>query len=675
MARSNLLEVLRRAIPIRYRRRIPKPVRRMVAQVFWINAAIYASLALLAEFLLAPYLVTKNRTRELASLHDRLLALANLMRAKRALFEGDYVSARNYLDTSLKTMPNVDYAHYLRGHIAVILNDNKAAIDDLNRAINLGFDSGDAHFYLALAYSNMGQTEHAIRNYELAITKTPHWAQGKINLAHLKLWVGEEDAAVKLLHEAITIDPAYSMSHQNVAALYDRAAYKPVPLDLECRREIMLYDAYNFAAERTFNAGIGSQGVGLWGNALRIQGRIASDFELPQVLLEQVRAAAPIDRKLPIRLLPYEWVTQLGHIAMLDTYCKIQGLGWRPAANLLLLAPNNKVVNQAYLQQWQQHLHIITDNALVNALFPYQRYIGDCFNAYLHEDGQVEAWPDVGARAHIEWDRQGRQPLLSISETDSKRGRKALAELGMPEDAWFVSLHAREGGFHREESRSSQEHRNTSITDYFAAIRCITDRGGWVVRVGDPSMTPLPPMPQVIDYAHSTVKSDWMDVFLCGSPRYFIGTTSGLTNVVISFGTPCLLVNCLSNFSQLWNNKVLFTLKLFWSETENRYLKLEEIVRDPVRSKVFNINALIESGITPLNNSSEDILQGVQEMFTRLEGRTLRPPAGEPVMQQWQQVMADNIMFGNGQPCLSFLERHRRELFNRDAATSQNTEH
>ena len=65
--------------------------------------------------------------------------------------------------------------------------------------------------------------------------------------------------------------------------------------------------------------------------------------------------------------------------------------------------------------------------------------------------------------------------------------------------------------------------------------------------MGDPTMKPLPPMERVIDYAHSPAKADWLDVFLCGRCRLFVGLASGLSQVAVSFGVPCVYVNWISN--------------------------------------------------------------------------------------------------------------------------------
>ena len=67
--------------------------------------------------------------------------------------------------------------------------------------------------------------------------------------------------------------------------------------------------------------------------------------------------------------------------------------------------------------------------------------------------------------------------------------------MGLPPDCWFVSLHVREG--------VGASRRDGNIADYLPAIRRITQAGGWVVRIGDASMTKISDVPNLIDYAHA----------------------------------------------------------------------------------------------------------------------------------------------------------------------------
>jgi len=654
-----LLDNLRRAIPIRYRKLIPKAARRWVSFLFLVEAWTLISIAQFTMWLM-PQRYRSAVPQDNPSPAKWLRAMADYACAKECLVNNDFAKARECMNRSIGEVPGIGDLHYLRGHIAVALNDPEAAVQDLTKSIECGYDSADVHFYLAIALSTLARHNEAIHHYEVALEKCPDWAQAMVNLAHLRLWNGEEEAAAKLLQRAIQIEPEFSMAHQNLAALYDRWRYKPSSLDLEGRRELLLYDAYNYLGERAFHVGLGNRdGIRLWTRALRLQREIAKDFSLPKTIIKKLGQIPGIDWSLPFRVLPYEWVTQIGHLAMLDTYYKIQSLGWRPPANLLLLAPLKKVANLPYLKEWRNYFHVISNKELVDALFPYQRYIGDCFNAYLQEDGRGVSWTDTGARAHIAWDEQKRNPLLKLTENQLERGAATLRALGMPHDVWFACLHVREGGFHREGAASIQGHRNSTIADYLPAIRSITDRGGWVVRMGDSSMSPMPSMRGVIDYAHSPVKSDWMDVYLCGAARFFIGTTSGLTNAVISYGTPCVLVNCLSNFSQLWNNRVIFTLKMFWSERERRYLKLAEMINDPVRSSVFNIRVMNELGLVPYNNSSKEILEAVEEMSESLGASNNENwPNDHRLPDAWKKAVSDNPFFGNARPGKKFLEEH-----------------
>lgn len=59
----------------------------------------------------------------------------------------------------------------------------------------------------------------------------------------------------------------------------------------------------------------------------------------------------------------------------------------------------------------------------------------------------------------------------------------------------------------------------------------------------DGSMTPLPAMDRVVDYAHHPERSPELDLFLAARCRFFIGTSSGLALVATVFSRPVLYTN------------------------------------------------------------------------------------------------------------------------------------
>src|SRR6185436_16112495 len=141
-------------------------------------------------------------------------------------------------------------------------------------------------------------------------------------------------------------------------------------------------------------------------------------------------------------------------------------------------------------------------------------------------------------------------------------------------------------GFDRQQQPSpslarnfaDQEHRNVNVAAFRRAIELIVSRGGWVVRLGDASMTPLPPMPNVIDYACSAEKSPWMDVFLIGASRFYLGTPSGLWCVPTTFGVPVAITNVVPLATRPYSTRDVFLPKLAWHDREQRLLSFEECV-------------------------------------------------------------------------------------------------
>ena len=178
---------------------------------------------------------------------------------------------------------------------------------------------------------------------------------------------------------------------------------------------------------------------------------------------------------------------------------------------------------------------------------------------------------------------------------------------GCPADCWFVCLHVREG--------VGASRRDGNIADYLPAIRSIAQAGGWVVRIGDPSMTKLSDVPNLIDCAHKP-RRDWLDVYALGAARFMIGTNSGPVFVAGTFGVPALLSNWAPiGIKSLYSNTITLPKRL-WSQTHNRLLSADEENKEPFFSAEWT-QLLDQHHVSQIPNSPEEIVAGVDEMMRR----------------------------------------------------------
>lgn len=476
---------------------------------------------------------------------------------------------------------------------------------------------------------------------------------------------GDYDKAKAAFARSVELQPKTVMAHQNYAGRYDIQNYEPKPVELERAGELLPYDNLGQLAEDLFLQGRFHDSFRHYQKMLDYQREIAPRARIPDKLVRRVADRnARFDPAKPMRLLPYEWVVQFGHIGLLDIYMKMARLGMYPDANYVVLAPQSKVANQEYLRYWERYYVIVRDEELIDELFPYQRYIGDNFMAYPSADsGEAEPWTRAGARAQVMWAEQKRPPLLTLLPEDRAFGIERLRRLGVPEGAWYVGLHVREGGFYAEASSGISTHRNSTIDDYLPAIEEITRRGGWVIRLGDKSMRPMTRMPQVVDYAVGEHKSSVMDLFLIATSRFVIGTTSGLTTATLSFGRPMLLANCISNDWQLWSSDTDFIVKRLRERRSGRYLTLGETYRQPTQGYLINNVVTNRRGYLIESNSREEIKAAVRFKLDLLDGVTRRPDRNHPTMAAYWRDMAENtFMFGAAHPVVPFLEKHRELL-------------
>lgn len=313
---------------------------------------------------------------------------------------------------------------------------------------------------------------------------------------------------------------------------------------------------------------------------------------------------------------------RIGHLVLEpDVYLKDTALDGVREMGVMLLLPED-TANTRVVEYWRKYFTIFQGRWMVELLRPFLLF--DFLRRDLMPYAAVE---NESAKAYLTHARWGsRPPLLELLSPELEAGRAALQRWGLPPDAWFVCIHSREGGYSPEDEHV-HSYRNAPIADYIPAMQAITAAGGWCIRMGDPTMAALPPMPGVIDYAVSSDKSEELDIFLCAQCRFLLGNSSGLYQLAKAFGRPCALANQvpLAATYGVGIDDVAIPKTIL---RDGKPVSLEPLFRTPAAGYRY-AKQYAEDGLEVVNNTPEQILALAREMMDRLDEKDVYTPADE----------------------------------------------
>ncbi|MBN1870833.1 MAG: TIGR04372 family glycosyltransferase [Candidatus Omnitrophica bacterium] len=218
------------------------------------------------------------------------------------------------------------------------------------------------------------------------------------------------------------------------------------------------------------------------------------------------------------------------------------------------------------------------------------------------------------------------KPPLSFTEEENARGQNQLLRMGIPVEKSFVCMNARDNRYLKEQwvggkknDWQDQDFRNSNIDTFLPGAEYLASQGIYVLRMGhtvaDPLMTTNE---RIIDYA-TRWRSDFMDVFLTGHGKFFLGDTAGLHCVALAFGVPVAAANWIPIRYTPPGKQDLFIPKKLWDISRKRFLTFKEII-EGVIDRWEHAEQYIRSGIEPVSNTPEEILELVKEMNERIDG-------------------------------------------------------
>ena len=131
-------------------------------------------------------------------------------------------------------------------------------------------------------------------------------------------------------------------------------------------------------------------------------------------------------------------------------------------------------------------------------------------------------------------------------------------------------------------------------------------------------MKRIPKADRVIDYAHSNLRSDRFDIYLCAKAKFILGNTSGVALVGSIFGTPSALANMVPLAALAVGPWDICIPKLHWSIELSRYLTNKEIFASGI-SKFQYSDQYEAAGIRTDENTPAEIRDLTIEMFEQLD--------------------------------------------------------
>ncbi len=287
---------------------------------------------------------------------------------------------------------------------------------------------------------------------------------------------------------------------------------------------------------------------------------------------------------------------------------------------ICILPKGTKFTNKTLTKYFSKYVDVFKSEDIG---FSTEEYSHICEDPAVHLDVlNEELFLDIAANKceAEEKKTEYNKPIFRLDSEDNESGYKTLSKFGLTKKDWFVTFHIREKGYRNETIKNDKESfRNSNPDNYIDAIKFVTAQGGWAIRVGDKSMSNLPKMENVIDYANENIKSEFMDIFLAAKSKFCVGTDSGYFRVPRFFGVPVLLTNCAHNMIYYsLKSEDLYLPKLIKRKSDNTILKLDELFSDPFI--LFHSDEHFKNfGYTTIDNKSDEIKNAVSEMMKKVD--------------------------------------------------------
>ena len=252
------------------------------------------------------------------------------------------------------------------------------------------------------------------------------------------------------------------------------------------------------------------------------------------------------------------------------------------------------------------------------------------------EEPKMSIRGDLNALDHTE-------THLRMTEAEHRRAAIGLRVLGLDPDRPYVCLVVRDGGHYAalgEKESDGYSFLNFDISTFEQSALWLVEHGYQVVRMGAGAETRLSAShPQIVDYANSQHRSEFLDIYIAATCSFAVSTQTGPDAVCLTFRRPVCYID-VSRFSQFF-----FGTKLaWWNPAELWQVGSRLTLRDVLTGPIGNIkdpNDFIKYGVTQIRSDSSMITKLVACFTESYEKRFVQSESDEVVKNAVQESIEE----------------------------------
>jgi putative glycosyltransferase (TIGR04372 family) len=387
-----------------------------------------------------------------------------------------------------------------------------------------------------------------------------------------------------------------------------------------------------------------------FGDQLWRIGDYQKSVDLRRKLLEDLYLSEGIvDTSYAPPVMSVSWTSAFGHLGFLGVFSAAQKLGIVSSEKRVLLL-NSTVASRNAEQIFGASFNKVPSKYGHTALEnPNQWHISERLQMIRSKTGFICLY-ELHDRvfAHPEY----KNALPAVNPEYIEWARLRLEEVGLPRDAWFVSLHIRDN-FGKNDVRS------VDANTFSPAIDEVIRSGGFVIQFGINSSQRVTSRKGLINL--ESIFSDHSDfhLFLLAQARFLLTTNSGPSVIAWSLGTPVLQTNTTSIARNILRTptKSIFLPKHYFDK-HKRELGFREIAGGRLGYSEINLNDLYKLGFNVSDNTPDEILEATQELMSSINSEK----ASNTLVKKLNEIRRDTSAVGHGDVATSFLTKNSRWL-------------